>query len=153
MTGAGHAGAWHRLDHRVAPSLGFAGGLTVLPVCANDTSLGDELRVYGSEGVITVTDPFLPGRGRFGGLRPRSAAGERVWPPPPDVPDLYAAEAEGVARHLRDDESPTMRLADSLGSMGVLDARRGAVGVTSPGDGATTGTGTAEPAGWRRDGP
>ena len=130
VTGTGHLD--HGVDLRAAAVVRFADGLTAQLSCAIDADLGEHLRVVGSDGTITLTGPFLPGRRPAGVLRLRTSSAEQTWPLTPGDPDLYALEADEVARHLPDGQSPAMSHADSLGNTAALDAWRRAIGLTFP---------------------
>jgi predicted dehydrogenase len=130
VTGTGDVSASHGVDLRAVGGLAFESGLIAQVGCAIDANLGSSLRVLGSQGVITLTDPWLPGRGRPATITLNGRSGEKVWPGADTDGDLYAVEADEVARCLAHGESPAMRLTDSLGNMEALDRWRHAVGVS-----------------------
>lgn len=130
VTGTGIVSASYDVDLRAVGGLAFEGGLIAQVGCAIDANLGSHLRVLGSKGVITLTDPWLPGQGRPATITLSRRSGEQVWPLADTDGDLYAVEADEVAHYLVNRESPAMRLTDSLGNMEVLERWRQAVGVS-----------------------
>lgn len=130
ITGAGYVSNEHGVDHHSVGALSFGGGLVAQISCAIDTDLGANLRVLGSEGVIQVSNPWLPGRWLPATITLSGRSGDQVWPLADNDGDLYAVEADAVAQCLEERESPAMRMADSLGNMAVLDGWRRAVGLS-----------------------
>lgn len=130
VAGAGHVCDSHGVDHRAVGALTFEGGIVAQLSCAIDANLGGGLRVLGSEGVISLTDPWLPGRGRPATITLRTHSSEQVWPLADTDGDLYATEVDEVGRWLTQRESPAIPLTDSLGNMDVLDRWRRAIGLS-----------------------
>jgi predicted dehydrogenase len=137
LTGAGFVHPGSRVDLRAAAVLEFSGGLVAHLRCAIDEALDSTLRIWGTEGVVTVSDPWLPGRRGASVMTVRSTKGNGA---PTAVgggerdPDLYANEADEVARWLDDGEAPTMTLDDTLGNMEALDEWRRQIGLEFPAD-------------------
>ncbi|MCH6472376.1 Gfo/Idh/MocA family protein [Sinomonas terrae] len=129
ITGAGCVDDEHGVDRSAAAMLSFEGGLRASVSCSIETNLESRLRVWGSSGVATLTDPWLPGRGGPAAIEVSNRHGRRVWEAQPDDGDLYATEADEVARCLDGGESPLMTPADSLGNMEALDAWRSSIGL------------------------
>jgi len=92
-------------------------------------NLGGVVRVFGSDGTITLPSPWLPGRTGPPVLvveeRPLQRRELAV-----DAPrDLYAIEADTVAAFLRDRQAPQVTWEDTLGNMRTLDRWRESVGL------------------------
>ena len=136
IVGAGCVDAEHRVDRSAAAMLSFDGGLRASVSCSIETNLESGLRVWGSEGVVRLNDPWLPGRGAPAAIEVSNRHGRRVWEAQPGDGDLYAAEADEVARCLDGAESPRMTMADSLGNMEALDAWRRCIGLEYDADAA-----------------
>jgi predicted dehydrogenase len=135
ITGVAHVCDEHRVDHHALASLEFDGGLLAQLSCAVDADIGSGLRVVGAEGEVVLSDPWLPGRREPPSMTLRTGAATRVWGPDPMDPELYAAEADEVARRIGGDlESPAAPTDDSLGNMEALDRWRRAVGLMFPQD-------------------
>ncbi len=94
------------------------------------------LKVYGSEGSITVPDPWVPTReaGESRILLQKRGADHVEEIVVQSDRGLYALEADTVARHIQDRQvaPPAMTPEDSLGNMRVLDQWRQAVGLEYP---------------------
>jgi predicted dehydrogenase len=129
VKGSAHIGDRTRVDHYAAASLSFPGGIVARLACAVRVNLGGVVRVFGSDGTITLPSPWLPGRhgrsvlvveGR--GLKRREVAVDASR-------DLYAIEADTVAEFLRDRQAPQVTWEDTLGNMTTLDRWRESVGL------------------------
>lgn len=119
------------VDLWAVATLRFPGALTATLLTGVDLEAPNRVVVSGTDGYLVVPNPWTP---------PADAPGRielhRVGYPPetvttPAVP-AYAAEADGLARHLADRQVPEMTWQDSLGNMAALDRWRRAVGVVYP---------------------
>ena len=129
VTGAGRIGETG-VDEWAVATLDFGAGLVAQVATGVRIAADETLRVYGSEGYAEVPDPWLPPDGEPGRVVLHLAGEVREITTPPAA--QYALEADSVAEHLADRESPVMSWADSLGNATVLDAWRHAIGLTYP---------------------
>jgi len=130
VTAAGRLGETG-VDEWAVATLDFGAGLVAQVATGVRVAEDDTLRVYGSEGYAEVRDPWLPREDEPGRVVLHLAEGgvREVTTPPAAQ---YALEADSVAEHLADRESPVMSWADSLGNATVLDTWRHAIGLTYP---------------------
>lgn len=130
VTGAGRIGETG-VDEWAVATLDFGAGLVAQVATGIRVAADNTLRVYGSEGYAEVPDPWLPPEGEPGRVVLHLADAEvREVTTPPAA--QYALEADSVAEHLADRESPVMSWSDSLGNATVLDLWRRAIGLTYP---------------------
>ena len=109
-----------------------------------ECSVGSSVYIYGSEGSITIPSPWLPSSPCRNAKEPLPL--DTVFPSTKiivesyqrqesteitvDVDrDLFTLEADTVANHIADRQSPTMSWDDTLGNMQLLDAWLAEVGV------------------------
>lgn len=130
VRGVGHLGQTG-VDEYAAAVMEFPG--EIIAQVATGVRLNQENRVilYGTEGRIVVSDPWIPARegGTVGftihrnGKDPEEVKIEAGW--------LYALEADTVARYLdqRQASSPAMSWEDTLGNMQTLDRWRESIGL------------------------
>lgn len=119
------------VDLWAVATLRFPGPITASLSTGVDLEAPNRVVVSGTEGYLVVANPWTP---------PADAPGtivlHRVGHPPETVTTpavaAYAAEADGLARHLADRQVPEMTWQDSLGNMAALDRWRRAVGVVYP---------------------
>ncbi len=116
------------VDEWAIASLRFPGDILAQLFCGVQVAGENVVRVFGSEGSITVADPWIPSS-RTTILVQRSDAAE-----PREVVteldgDLYGEEADVVAAHVGARQAPAMTWADTLGNMQALDRWREACGV------------------------
>ncbi|MFI7672996.1 aldo/keto reductase [Actinophytocola sp. NPDC049390] len=130
VSGAGRIGETG-VDEWAVATLDFGDGLVAQVATGTRLAADDTLWVYGSEGYAEVPDPWLPPEGEPGRLV-LHLAGEEVHEVTTPPAAQYALEADSVAEHLADRESPAMSWADSLGNATVLDSWRHAIGLTYP---------------------
>ena len=119
------------VDAYAVANLRFEGDILAQVGTAVRLGLDNQVVLYGTEGRITVSDPWIPARegGRTTILVEGQGRCERVnirtrqW--------LYAIEADTVARHLarRQATAPAMSWADTMGNMHTLDRWREAIGL------------------------
>ena len=132
VAGVAEIGASTGVDHYAAAILRFDGGLVARLACSVQVDLESSLRIYGSEGRITVPSPWLPGR--------IGTKAEIVLQRPGAEPEvveielgagLYAIEAEAVGAMVQAGErSPSvMPWEESLANMGTLDRWRASIGL------------------------
>lgn len=132
------------VDGIASATLKFENGIIGEIFCAVECRVGRDVTIYGSEGSITMPEPWLPS----------SVCRHAKQPLPPDtafpstqlvvqshqqaesseitVPvdrDLFTYEAEMVANHLAARQAPAMPWDDTLGNMQLLDAWREEIGV------------------------
>ena len=125
---AGHRGLTG-VDEQAALVLGFSDGGVALLDCAVRTRTEVAVRIYGEEGMITITPPFY--KATTAVIDAGGAKEERVCP-------LRASgfeyEIEEAARCIRAGliESSAMTHADSRAVMAVLDQARRQIGVSYP---------------------
>jgi predicted dehydrogenase len=131
VVGAGHVGPTG-VDHSTAATLTFEGGIVARVACSIQADLESSVRIYGSDGRMTVPSPWLPGR--IGSearivLERRGMEPQAVGVPLED--DVYAVEAEAVDAMVRKGErSPSvMSWEDSLENMRTLDRWRASIGL------------------------
>lgn len=115
------------VDEWAIASLRFAGGTLAQLFCGFQVAGENIVRILGSEGSITVADPWTP-KPRTTILVKRSGGEVREEVTEMDG-DLYGEEADHVAAHLSDRQAPAMTWADTLGNMRTLDRWREACGV------------------------
>jgi predicted dehydrogenase len=131
VTGGGHVGSTG-VDEWAAATIVFDGRLVAQVETAVSLNLAWVVRVFGSEGTLTVPSPWLPARNP--GLvitRPGQPEERREVEA---TADLFTLEVETVATELGlgHRESPTMPWDDTLATMRILDRWRSAVGVVYP---------------------
>jgi predicted dehydrogenase len=132
VAGVAHLGQATGVDHYAAAVLSFPGGVLARVASAVRVNLENSLRVYGSDGTITVPSPWLPGRdGACATIvidRPGSLP-EEIRIRPDD--DLYVYQADAVSRCVREGQKrhPLMGWDESLANMHTLDRWRDTVGL------------------------
>lgn len=133
VKGHAHLGVKSRVDEWATAILRFPKDILATVTCGTEVDIESAVHIWGSEGYISVPNPWFPGRN--GGseriLVQRSGQAEAEEVAVPTEVQLYAAEADVVAAHLhaRQASSPCMTWADSLGNMQVLDDWRQQVGL------------------------
>ncbi|MBA3708640.1 MAG: aldo/keto reductase [Planctomycetes bacterium] len=120
-----------RVDEYAAAILSFPGGILAELVTGVKLAHDNIVRIYGTEGVITVPSPWIPSRegGTTAITVKRHDQKEAQEIAITSATWLYALEADTVAEHLAKRQSPTMSWDDSLGNMRTLDRWREAVGL------------------------
>ncbi|WP_420000166.1 aldo/keto reductase [Streptomyces boninensis] len=126
VTGAGTVGETG-VDEWAVATLHFAAGLTAQVTTGVRLTDANRVRIYGSRGYLEVPDPWFCGDGE-----PTELLLHRVGEEPQRIEvepaHIYAAEADTVAAHLADRQSPQMSWDDTLGNLAVQDAWRAAIG-------------------------
>ena len=129
VVGAGHVGET-LVDEYAVASLSFPGAIIAELFAGVRVNGGSVLHIYGSEGSIFVPSPFTPRSGESLSIvvKKDDEEGEReIFVP--NTADLYALEADTVAKYIDARQAPAMNWQDSLGNMRTLDQWRAAVGV------------------------
>jgi predicted dehydrogenase len=128
FTGCGHL-ATTGVDLWAIASAKFPGNIVATLSTSTQVQEDNTLRVYGSEGSLIVRTPWQPGID--GGantivLESKGSPQEiAIQAPQP----IYAIEADNVAAHIEQRQSPAMSWDDTLGNMQTLDRWRAVVGV------------------------
>src|SRR5262245_23764660 len=131
VAGAAHIGKTG-VDHSAAATLVFERGVLARVACSIQANLESAVRIYGSEGSITVPAPWLPG-----GIGPapeivvqRQRAAPEVISIPTQ-PAVYTVEVDAVNELIwKGERSPAvMSWDESLANMRTLDRWRSAVGL------------------------
>ena len=132
------------VDHIAAATLKFENDIIAEIICAVECNYGSGVTIYGTEGTITVPNPWLPSSPCRGARTPLPA--DTTFPATqlivqsssnretteiivPADRDLFTYEADTVAAHIADRQAPAMSWEDTLGNMQLLDAWRKEVGV------------------------
>ncbi len=132
------------VDHIAAATLKFENDIIAEIVCAVECNYGSNVIIYGTEGTLTIPNPWLPSspcRSARTPLPPDTTfpptqllvqsfqSREKIGVTVPVDRDLFTYEADTVASHIADRQAPAMSWEDTLGNMGLLDAWRAEVGV------------------------
>jgi predicted dehydrogenase len=132
------------VDHYAAATMEFEDGIIAQIICGVDCEMPRDASVYGDNGWLAVSNPWLPS----------SPCRDAPMPLPLDTPfptekivlhpaqgpepveivvsadrDLYTYEADMVAAHIADRQAPVMTWDDSLGNMALLDQWRREIGA------------------------
>lgn len=94
----------------------------------------NQVKVYGSQGILTVTSPWFAGGVGASLIFEKPGSPEREEISTEDPANLYGYEIDLVARYCEVGEAPAMTLADTMGNMTALDNWREQVGVKYPAD-------------------
>lgn len=133
VTGAGKLNPSQKTDEYAIGSLEFEGGILAQISTGMMLNQRNVVQIYGTEGNILVTSPWIPSRAggttdivvqRNGEPRQIIEVKTDEW--------LYGIEADTVAANLqkRQASAPAMSWDDSLGNIKTLDAWRAAIGLT-----------------------
>ena len=131
VVGAGNIGP-SGVDLSTAATLTFEGGLVARVACSIQANLDSSVRIYGSEGRITVPSPWLPGR-----IGTDARIVVERWGVDPEViaipleADVYTVEVDAVNTFVRKGErSPSvLTWEESLANMQTLDRWRASIGL------------------------
>lgn len=136
VQGTGHLDEQTGTDMYAVANLKFPGGVLARLSTGVHVAQDSVVRVYGSEGSITVPSPWIPARE---GGESRILVSRRGSDQPEEIlvqsdRPLYSLEADTVARYIDDRQAPppAMTPEDTLGNMKVLDAWRSAIGLVYP---------------------
>ncbi|MDH2443317.1 Gfo/Idh/MocA family oxidoreductase [Amnibacterium sp. CER49] len=128
VLGAGLVSDHAGVDLGARATLEFESGVVASIECSIISDLPNTVTVWGSRGVLTMDQPWLPGPTRPGTIGLRNREGhEEIWATTGE--DLYAAEADELARCAAHGESAFMTGADTVGNMRVLDEWRHSIGL------------------------
>jgi predicted dehydrogenase len=130
VSGAGWVGPTG-VDLTAAATITFEGGVLARVLSSIRANLDSSVRVFGSEGSISVASPWLPGRiGSGASIVVERPAGREVIDVDADV-DPYAVEVDAVNGFIAAGQrSPSvMTWSDSLANLRTLDRWRAAVGL------------------------
>ncbi|HUW30739.1 MAG TPA: aldo/keto reductase, partial [Planctomycetota bacterium] len=121
-------------DVWTAATLKFPGGIVAQVATATLVNMDGEnvIRIFGSDGRITVPDPWTPGRWHRGPTKiiVQNYKDNQSREIMVDAPlDLYTYEADMVGANIEHRQAPAMRWDDTLGNMRVLDRWRQEVGL------------------------
>ena len=128
----GHVGAESRVDEWSVASLKFPGGILAQLATGVQVRQESVVRVDGSEGSLFVPNPFVPAK-EPGATK--IIVKRHDEPQPREIvfdgdDDVYAFEADAVARNVERRQAPEMSWEDSLGNMKALDKWRGQINLT-----------------------
>jgi len=116
------------VDEWAIADLVYANGMSAHLTTGLGVAGANTARIAGTAGYLDVPTPWLPPEGQDGILRlhrvRRDVEEIRI-----ERGNLYAIEADEIADHLADRESPTMSWADSLANLRVMDAWRDQLGL------------------------
>jgi predicted dehydrogenase len=136
------------VDHQASAVLKFADGILAQLVTSITCDLPREITVFGTNGLVTVTEPWLPSTPCR--IASKALPLKTKFPPSElhlytrgnrkviriDVDrDLYTYEADAVAEHISGRQAPAMSWADSEGNARLLDEWRSQIGLRFPQDG------------------
>ena len=118
------------VDSWAVASLRFPGDILALLATGIEVQQDNELRIFGSEGSILVPSPWQPSR--HGGTSKIFV--ERNGEPSREIivetsQPVFAIEADHVAEHIEQRQSPAMTWDDTLGNMRTLDRWRESIGL------------------------
>ncbi|MCA9988196.1 MAG: Gfo/Idh/MocA family oxidoreductase [Anaerolineales bacterium] len=136
------------VDHYTAATMAFPGDIIAEVSTAVGCNIPGEVTVFGSEGTLSIDNPWLPSspcRSAREPLPPETTfpaatiqltrGGNRETITVPADRDLFTYEADMVANHIAARQAPAMSWADTLGNMGALDQWRAEIGVRYAQDG------------------
>lgn len=133
IRGVGHIGAQSRVDEWAVASVLFPNGIIAQLSTSVQCDQENVVRIDGSEGSITVREPWLPARGGDAGT---TILVRRRNEPPREIvvraeQPLYALEADAFAAGVRTGTAPypAMSTEDSLGNNLALDRWRASIGL------------------------
>jgi predicted dehydrogenase/aryl-alcohol dehydrogenase-like predicted oxidoreductase len=132
VRGTAHIGGEGRVDEYAIASLKFPGDIVAQLSTGVSVQQENIVRVFGTNGNLMLTSPWIPGRVGVPKIILRKDGQEE----PQEIlvepyAGLYTLEADVVAAHLdkKQAPSPAMTWDDSLGNMKTLDQWRAAVGL------------------------
>ena len=134
VVGTAHIGTTHVDEYAVA-SLSFPGDIIANLVAGVRVKVGSDVHIFGTEGSIFVPAPFTPRSGEALNMlvqRDDEEKAQEIFVE--NDADLYALEADTVAKYIDQRQAPAMNWEDTLGNMRTLDRWRAAVGVVYAAD-------------------
>lgn len=131
VTGAAHIGVMTRVDEYAVAALTFPGDIIAQLFTGVQAMGNNTVHIFGAEGSILVPVPWVPRSqdGMCAILLKRNDEEKAQEIVVTGNEDLYAIEADTVARYLEARQAPMMSWDDSLGNMKTLDRWRAAVGM------------------------
>src|SRR5436309_9518919 len=102
VTGVAHIGEISRVDERAVGGLRFPTGIVASLVCGTQVHVDSSLRIWGSDGSIHVPNPWFPEKGANRILVHKNGESEAREIMVEGGNELYAIEADTVARHIAD---------------------------------------------------
>lgn len=143
VKGSGNVGPTG-VDHLAAATLRFENGIIAEIITAIECNVPGNVSIYGSEGIITIPNPWLPSTPCRTAKQPLPL--DTPFPPATIIlqshqnqqlseievsvdRDLFTYEADMVANHLEARQAPAMSWEDTLGNMRLLDRWREEIGV------------------------
>jgi predicted dehydrogenase len=116
------------VDEWAIANLAYGNGMSAHLTTGLGVTGTNTARIAGTDGYLDVPTPWLPPEGQDAVLRLHRVRREveeiRIA-----RGNLYAIEADEIADHLADRQSPTMSWADSLANLRVMDAWRDQLGL------------------------
>ena len=134
VVGTAHIGETHVDEYAVA-SLSFPGDIIASLFTGVRVEGGSEVHIFGTEGSIFVPSPFTPRSGEALSMlvkRDDEEKAQEIFVE--NNTNLYALEADTVAKYIDERQAPVMNWEDTLGNMRTLDRWRAAVGVVYAAD-------------------
>lgn len=119
------------VDEWATASLAFGSGVTAHIATGVRLAGRNETVVYGSRGMITVPNPWLPSM-QDGSDIVVARVGEAVETIHIPGINQYGLEADAVAEFAAQQQSPQMSWSDSLGNIQVMDRWRAAIDLAYP---------------------
>ncbi len=132
VSGAAHIGPTG-VDHTAAATLMFDGGVLARVACSIQANLDSSVRIYGSQGSITVPSPWLPGRiGATAEINVERSDSSSETITIPIEADPYAVEVDAITGFIEAGQrTPSvMTWNESLANMRTLDRWRAAIGLS-----------------------
>ena len=120
------------VDHTATASLVFETGVLARVACSIQANLQSDVRIYGSDGRLHVTSPWLPGRiGRAAAIVVERSGADPETIDTSVEAEVYTVEADAVnAAISKGERSPAaMPWEDSVSNMRTLDRWRAAIGI------------------------
>jgi predicted dehydrogenase len=132
------------VDHYAAATLQFENEVIAEIITGVGCPMPVEVSIYGTKGRISVPNPWLPSSPCRAASQPLPL--DTIFPPtnihlwrddasqPEEIRieadrDLFTYEADTVAEHIHERQSPTMSWQDTLGNMQLLDRWRSEGGI------------------------
>ncbi len=113
--------------------LHFPNGITAVFGSGVHLNMRNDARIYGSTGSIHIEDPWKVAQGKKMHLH-RNGKDAEVFDLGLTNDELYAHEADAVAKFIDQKECPYVSVADTLGQMKTLDALRKSAGLQFKGE-------------------
>ncbi|MDE2994487.1 MAG: aldo/keto reductase [Chloroflexota bacterium] len=130
VKGCAWIGTESRVDQVATAALRFPGDIVASLICGNQCASERGVRVWGSEGMLEVPNPWFPQERDNEIIVTRSGEQPEKVIVHAEQP-LYVTEVDTVAAHLaaRQAPSPCMTWDDSLGQQDALDRWRESIGL------------------------